>query len=136
MSNPLSSIIYTPSAPFSLIYVYVDVDSTCYTVSNNYLDVSPSSTSPIEVRAEDIMLLKNCIVHLICSMLPKLLELGEPSNILQGLQQLDLKSGDIVLARHRTIISYALDELLNVFAFLPKLNFGEDEASGSDSGSS
>ena len=82
---------------------------------NNFL-VTIAQTQNPEVRAEDIMSIRNFLLGLAQSLQQYLASYSTSSTYLQDaidlLQSLNVKSGDVVLGEHRNILSEAMYDLL------------------------
>ncbi len=107
---------------------------SCTQIAQQYLAVIP--TQEIEVRAEDIMDLRNCLIAILQAMLPHVVEVGQITQLIYQLQQLDLKSGDIISADHRNTISDTINQILNLLSSLNIIKIASDEIIVTESTSS
>jgi len=128
------AIIFAPNNTVAFLCIPFVQTASCLQIAQQYLAIIP--TQQIEVRAEDIMDLRNCLITILEAMLPHVVEVGQLTQLIYQLQKLDLKSGDVILAEHRNIISNAIEQILNLLSSLNIIKIANDEITVTESGSS
>jgi len=128
------AIIFAPNNPVAFLCIPPLQAPSCLQLAQQYLAIIP--TEQIEVRAEDIMDLRNCLITILEAMLPHVVEIDQITQLIYQLQQLDLKSGDVILAEHRNIISNAIEQILNLLSSLNIIKIASDEGTATESASS
>ena len=126
--------IFDPSNLSAFLYIPQLQAPSCTQIAQQYLAIVP--TQDIEVRAEDIMDLRNCLIAVLQAMLPHVVEVGQITQLIYQLQQLDLKSGDVLKAEYRNAISNAIEQILNLLSSLNIIKIANDEITVTESSSS
>ena len=128
------AVIFSSNSPIAYLCIPQLQAPSCTQIAQQYLAIVP--TQDIEVRAEDIMDLRNCLITILEAMLPHVVEVGQITQLIYQLQQLDLKSGDVLKAEYRNAISNAIEQILNILSSLNIIKIANDEITITESASS
>jgi len=82
------------------------------------LQASSSSSTPIEVRAEDIMSIRDYLLQLAYAIQNKIGSNDTLNTVINLLQSIDVKAGDVVLGEPRNILSQAMYLLMEILLTL------------------
>jgi len=114
MSQSNQALIFSPSNPIAYLYIPLLQAPSCTQTAQQFLAVIPPQRT--EVRAEDLMELRDCLISILETIAPHTVELNQVAFLIESLRAFKLYSGDAVLAEHRNTISTIIEQVVNLLA--------------------